>query len=263
MPSKKIALTILASLALIGCLATTIPTPDSENPSTDQIAFQEISVDSKHYLVATIDPDLFQLNIVENSPPPESLSIKKIQEENKAVMAFNGSFYAEDFRPLGLLVSSGKLIFPFTKSQLMNGVFTIDQDQNATLYTDQEFQDQQTELLPTISFAIQAGPILIDRESKIAIDKKNNIKAGRTALGLDKDNNIVLIMLRQSLLNQENAQTLYDFTETVSSAKQFSNLGLHSLINLDGGNSSGVAINDRYFPELEKVQHIITVSKIS
>lgn len=262
MPSPKTALAIAASLALIGCIASTLPEQSINTEKANHLKLQEITSNGKNYLVTIIDPDLYQFNILENAAPPDSLSIKESMEKIQATAAFNGSFYDKQFHPLGLLISSGKLIFPFTKSQLMNGIFTIDQDQNAKLYSDQEFQENQSALLPKISFAIQAGPILIDRDGKIAIDQSNNIKAGRTAIGLDQDNNIVLIMLRQSLLNQDNSQTLYDFAKTISSSKEFSNLGLHSVINLDGGNSSGLAINDRYFPELEKVQHVITVSPI-
>jgi uncharacterized protein YigE (DUF2233 family) len=250
------------SLTLVGCLASSISQTNNQATKTGlNIPLQEITINKKTYLIATIDPDIFQLTIFENNRAPDSLSIKQAKENTKSQLAFNGSFYDKEFMPLGLLISKGKLLYPLTKSQLMNGVLTINQKKTPSLYSSQEFQDKQSTLLPEIDFAIQAGPILLDNQGKIAVDKNNSKNAGRTAIGLDKEGKIILIMLRQTLLNHENTQTLYDFAQTISSSQEFTNLGLNSVINLDGGNSSGLAVTDKYFPELEKVQNIILVNQ--
>jgi uncharacterized protein YigE (DUF2233 family) len=261
MPSKKIFPIICASLILAGCLAGTLPDPRHSDNSGQAVTLQEMKIEGKNFLVATIDPTYYQLQIVENSPPPDSKSIKDIHDEHSSVLSFNGSFFDPDFHPLGLLISDGKLIFPLNKSDLMNGIMTIDQKGSPQLLSYQDFQDRQTGLLPTLAFAIQSGPILIDRTGKIIADKQNKILAGRTALGLDKDSNLVMIMLRQSLLDHENALTLYDFANLVNSSKELAPLGITSLINLDGGNSSGLAFRDEYYPELEKVQNVIITLK--
>ena len=261
MLSLKTTLTILMSLTLVGCLASSISQTNNQSPKTGfNIPIQEITINKKTYLVATINPDIFQLTIFENNQSPDSLNIKQVKENTKSELAFNGSFYNKEFTPLGLLISKGKLLYPLTKSQLMNGVLTINQKNTPSLFTSQEFQDKQKTLLPEIDFAIQAGPILLDAQGKIMIDKSNSKNAGRTAMGLDKEGKIILIMLRQTLLNHENTQTLYDFAQTISTSPEFTNLGLNSVINLDGGNSSGLAGKDKYFPELEKVQNIILVN---
>jgi len=262
MPPLKTTITILTSLTLVGCIASSISqTNNQPNKTGVNIPIQEISINKKNYLITTIDPDIFQLTIFQNNPPPDSLNIKQAKENTKSELAFNGSFYNKEFTPLGLLISKGKLLYPLTKSQLMNGVLIIDQKKIPSLFSSQEFQDKQNQLLPEIDFAIQAGPILLDDQGKVTIDKTNSKNAGRTAIGLDKEGQIVLIMLRQTLLNHENTQTLYDFAQTISTTPEFTNLGLHSVINLDGGNSSGLASTDKYFPELEKVQNIILVDQ--
>jgi uncharacterized protein YigE (DUF2233 family) len=259
MTLKSIFITVLASIFLVGCLSTlSDPRPNQDNPG---ITLEEISINKKNLLLAKIDLNKHQLQIVENAPSPDQKNINQIHQENQSLLSFNGSFFSPEFRPLGLLVSDGKAVAPLTRSGLMNGIMTIDLKGNPRLYGYEEFQTQQSELSPGLSFAIQSGPILIDSQGNVVADRKNKTLAGRTALGLDHDNNLVLIMMRQSLLNRDNALSLYDFANLVSTSRELSGLGIHSLLNLDGGNSSGLAFGKDYYPELEKVQNVIITLK--
>ncbi len=254
---QKTHIFLLISLVLTGCLATSFPeTEPASSPGTG-LSLNELNISGKNFLIVKIDPALYRLKIIENTPPPDSKNIRDIHLEKKSPLSFNGSFFSQDFQPLGLLVSEGKLLFPLNKSDLMNGLFTINQKGQPELLEFQQFQKNQNNILPSLDFAIQSGPILIDGNGKITADRKNAKKAGRTAIGLDKANNLIVIMLRQTLLDQENALSLYDFAELLENSPQLGPLGLHSVLNLDGGNSSGLAINNQYYPELEKVQNII------
>jgi len=262
---KKILPTFLVCLilAVAGCTAGSPENAAAPGQNDHPITIKQITSGNKGFLLATIDPSLYQLKIIVNTPPPDSKNIQILHQENHSLLTFNGSFFDQNFKPLGMLVSEGKLIFPLTKSDLMNGVFTINHKGQPQLFDYSNFQDKQEQLLPAIDFAIQSGPILIDDKGAIVVDRKNLKTAGRTAIGLDKSNNIVVIMLRQSLLDETNALSLYDFADTLLTAREFSDLGIHSLINLDGGTSSGLAVNDQYFPELEKVQNVIIAQKHS
>ncbi len=261
MPSKKLFPVICACLILAGCLAGTLPDARPPVNNDQHLSLRELKIAGKNFLVATIDPNDYQLQIVENLAPPDTKSIREIHQETSSLLSFNGSFFDQEFHPLGLLVSNDRLVFPLTKSELMNGILTMDQKGVPRLLTYDEFEDQQTSLLPTLNFAIQSGPILIDQTGKVVADQKNNKKAGRTAIGLDKDSNLVVIILRQSLLDHDNALTLFDFANLVNTSAEFAPLGISSLLNLDGGNSSGLAYLDEYYPELEKVQNIIITHK--
>lgn len=262
MSLKNLFLGALGSLALVGCIATNLPDSPPGNLHSE-LVLQELKIQGKDFLIVQIDPDFFHLQIVENPPKPASKSIHEIKNDYSAEMAFNGNFYDEDFRPLGLLISASRSVFPLNKSALMNGIFTIDNSNNPTLYTFDDFQKNQTKLLPKIDFAIQSGPILLDNTGQITINKGNTKKSGRTALAIDKNGDIVLIILRETIFNQNNSLTLYDFASIISTSNELSDLRLHSMINLDGGKSSGLAIQDQYFPEVEKVQNIIIVTKRS
>lgn len=260
--SRKLFYILGSSLILVGCIAETFDDPRPVDEASQLPSLEQLKLNDKNLLLARFDPTKFQLRIVENHSQADAKSIEEIHREKNSVLSFNGSFFSPDYQPLGLLVSEGTLLSPLSKSELMNGIFTINQKGQPMLFDFDSFQKKQTELLPKLDFAIQSGPTLLDQEGKVVIDKKNTIKAGRTALGLDKDNNMVLLMMRQSLLDHNNALTLYEFAELASTQPQLIDLGIHSLINLDGGNSSGLASGEAYFPELANVQNVvITVKK--
>jgi uncharacterized protein YigE (DUF2233 family) len=261
MPSSKLIYALLSLLILAGCL-TALPTVPNSGDSGNGPTVETLQIGGKNFLLARLNPIGFQLRLVENSDQAGAQSIGDIHDQHSSVLSFNGSFFDQDFRPLGLLVSEGRLLAPLSKSELMNGIFTVNQKGQPRLFDFSTFQNRQQELLPTLDFAIQSGPILLDEKSAVAVDEQNSLRAGRTALGLDQDNNLVVLMLRQSILDRDNALTLYEFAQIAASDRQLEHLGLHSLINLDGGNSSGLATSGDYYPELEKVQHvIIAVSK--
>lgn len=215
------------------------------------ISYLEKTIDEKTLQIVTIDPQKYQLSIVENEAPPDSKSLQKIHQGKHSLVTFNGSFFDEDFRPTGLLISSSKEISAYRKGKLINGIFAIDQKGLPKLYSAEKFNNQNQ------SFAIQNGPILLDEQAQVVVDKDLNRSAGRTVLGINKDNQIVLVLLRQSLLNQDNEMTLTDFASLLANNEYFRTIGLHSVLNLDGGPSTGLAIQDKYFPELSKVQNVI------
>lgn len=253
-------LAIAATLLLSACtLAAPVEIPDQP---TDHLIFEQISSSnqensSKKFLLARINPAKYQLEIIENLPDPDSKSIQEIHQENNSLLSFNGTYYTEDFQPTGLLISQGKPLYPLVKGELINGIFTIDQNAQPKLYTYQEFQDAQADLIPQLDFAVQSGPILIDPSGEIIVSPDNKVEAGRTILGLDNDNQIIVIELRQTLLDSKNKLPLYQLAELLKNDEAFQELGLHSVINLDGGRSSGMAFQDQYFPEYEQVQNII------
>lgn len=216
------------------------------------VTYLEKSIDEKSLQIVTIDPQKFQLKIIENSAPPDSKSLQKIHQEENSLVTFNGGFFDEDFRPTGLLISHSKELSSYRKGKLINGIFTINQNGLPKLYAAEKFNDSSQ-----FVFAIQNGPILLDEHSQVVVDKDLTRSAGRTAIGINSQNQVVVILLRQSLLNQDNEMTLTDFASLLANNEYFRTIGLHSVLNLDGGPSTGLAIQEKYFPELSKVQNVI------
>lgn len=259
---------ILPSLFLLsGCSLPEITINNTYQPITnwenlqDGLKMEKITADNKHFLIFSIDPKLYSLSIVENnSDPDQRQSIEEIHKTHSSVLSFNGGFFSKDFQPTGLIISQSKGVYPLVKAKLLNGIFWIDQDKTPHLSS---YQDLKKSAGFTPEFAIQSGPILINEQGQVTLSEKDSSpnKSSRTAIGIDKDNQIIVIFLKQTLLDNSNSLSLYEFSKIISTNSELKNYQIHSLLNLDGGTSAGLATDQEYFPELEKVQNIIITQK--
>lgn len=247
--------TILSIIILTGCQTQSVI-------NNNNLSFQEINIEGRHFYLAKFSPQLFNLKIFQNTDTNNRKSIKEVHQQQKSRLTLNGGFYDESFQPMGYLTSEGKNLSTGLKSNLLNGVFTIDNLHQPKLYSYTDFKKLTPEELAKLDFALQTGPILLDQNSQIKVDPQNKIKANRSMIGIDKDNNLIVIIMRQTLFDQEKEITLFDLATILQNQTEFKDLGLHSTINLDGGPSTGLAVDNQYFPELQKVQNIITVTPI-
>lgn len=268
----KMLVLVCVSVLLTGCQTnkteTKNATPSKGLSFQDTLTWEEIGPglsyatlslktenekEPKALVIAVIDPKQYNFAIYQNLTNETAKTIKEIHTEENSLLTFNGGFFTENFQPTGLLISNGETLRETSQAKLLNGIFTIDKNGNATLIKQAE---ENTE---NYTFAIQSGPILIDETGEIAIKNESTDSASRTAIGLNKDGKIVLIVLKQSLLNMDNKITLYQFAKLLKESPQLQELNLHGVLNLDGGTSSGIMIDDRYYAEMVKVQNIITV----
>ena len=264
---------MLTLLCFAGCV-TEISIPANGNPENNtrpQTSWQEIhpgmnygvmhlktsnSPDFKDLIIVITDPKQYFFSIVQNTDAKSAKTIREIHEETGSLLTFNGGFFTEDFKPTGLLISGGKKLREPSSANLINGILAIDNEGRAELFSNKSAINAEK-----YGFAIQNGPVLLDKESNIKITEDSGKTASRTAIGLDKEDNIVLIVLKQSLLNVDNQITLYEFAHLLKENPEFAIFGLHSMLNLDGGPSTGMMVMDRYFPEMEKVQNVVIVKK--
>lgn len=215
----------------------------------------DLSSQTKNLLLVKIDPKNFRFGIFQNQDQEEAKAIKEIYTQEQATLAFNGGFFTEDFKPTGLLISKGEELRKESPADLLNGIFAIDKNGTGKLYRQNEIRPKN------IDFAIQNGPLILDEAGKIQISKDTGKLASRTAIGLDKQGNIILIIIKQTLFNTDNTVSLYDFAHILKETPALSALNLHSVLNLDGGPSTGLSLEDIYYPEMEKVQNVIIVIK--
>jgi len=227
--------------------------PDSQN--NNGLNFQELKINHASVYLAEIETAKLQLQIIQNTDTHNAQNIQEIHQQNKSVFSFNGGFFSEDFHPTGLLISEGKELAPLVKADLLDGIFTIDQNNQPKLYSYSEFKTKRPSL--QLQFAIQNGPTLIDDQGNLAISNKSIKKANRTALGITKDQQLVVIIDRETILDIDKSLTLYQFADLIKNSTELKDLGIHSVLNLDGGPSTGLIINDQYFPELDDIQNII------
>lgn len=245
---------VLIGLLLLGGCEHKVNEDISWQKIKDGFYYADFVKDERDILLVKIDPKLFHFEIYENKNLAEAKTISDIQEKEGAVLSFNGSFFGEDFRPVTLLKSEGKILHKLSKANLVNGVFVITKDNQPKLIEAEKYTDDDK-----IDFAIQNGPILLDENGESQIISDTGKMASRTALGVDNENNVVLLIMKDSLFTSGNSITLYKFAELLQKWSAFRKMGLNSVLNLDGGPSTGVMIGTHYFPEMDKVQNVVMV----
>ena len=210
----------------------------------------------KEFFLVKVDPKLFEFRIYNNSDQSKAKSLQEIQQEQGSVLTFNGAFFDTKFKAMGLLQDATSASHQQISSKLMNGIFYIGENfTNGIHPLNNPPKDNK-------AFMLQNGPVLIDETGSIPLTKDTAKLAARTALGVDRDGTVILIVLHQSLLNTDNTLSLYQLAHLLKESPTFRPLGLHSVLNLDGGPSTGVIIGSEYLPEINSVQNaIITIPR--
>jgi uncharacterized protein YigE (DUF2233 family) len=265
-----IAILLISTAFLAACSLSTAPEKNkNSSQKTDQnVQWTEISPglkygtfrvplqgaqEKKDFQVTIIDPKLYNFAIVQNSDKESAKNLKEIQETSNALLTFNGAFFTEDYKPTGLLISKNQELHHLSKADLMNGIFSIDSNNKTAVSDQHQFSPKNT------GFAIQNGPLLM-LDGRTQIKSDNGKTASRTVIGVDSAGNIVLILVKQSLLNSDNTLTLFELANLLKDSPELHSLNLISALNLDGGPSTGMIVQDQYYPEMEKVQNAVIVT---
>jgi len=222
-------------------------TNSNQTPGTHPLTFH----------VVKINPNLFQFKVIENQNQKAADNIQKIHQSNNSLFSFNGSFFDTEFNPTGLVISENNKSNSLSPSELSNGVMTINNQHQPLLFSSEEFSKLKPTEIKNLEFALQNGPILIDREGHSAIKKDSGKLANRTTLGLDDQNNLIVIINRSSLLDSDQQLSLFQFAQLLENNSSLQSLNLQSVLNLDGGPSTGFALQDVYYPELAALQNVV------
>lgn len=210
----------------------------------------------KNLILVKIDPLKFEFSLYENKSMAKAKTLREISRETSASLVVNGAFFDENFQPLTYLKSNGKVLHKLSNASLVDGVFGFTADGHAQFFELKDFQDTAADQLV---FAVQNGPMLINDRQQVVVNPELKKTAARTAIGLDAEENVIILLMRVSVLDSQNIMPLADFANMLLQDMSMRTLGLHSVINLDGGPSSGLMLEGKYYPEMNKVQNAIVV----
>ncbi len=211
-------------------------------------------IEREVYLIK-VDPQKYQFSFVENKSPENPKDLRSIHQENKSLFSFNGSFFTEEFKPTGYLKDETQEAGRISNADLLNGIFVINKKVGTLLDQTQKDDAKSAE------FAIQNGPILLNNQGERMIKTDTGKTASRTAIGIDQSNQIVIIIMKQDLSKLDNSLSLFEFTEMLKIVTPFKELGLRSVLNLDGGPSTGMMIGETYLPPYDDIQNVIIVKE--
>ena len=160
----------------------------------------------------------------------------------------NGGYFDPNYKPVGLLISGGKLIAPLRKARLLSGVLSVAKGR-VRLQRVSEFS-----MKGKITEALQCGPFLVDHGRAVAgLDDSRN--ARRTFVAIGGGNEIALGFCSPVSLAQ--------LSRILTNGKIGGDLKIDRALNLDGGSSSAFWFRDGdepfSIPEQKTVRNFVGI----
>jgi hypothetical protein len=198
-------------------LATAVGGPwQTIAPGAERLRLDE---DGLHAELFRFDLERFRPEVVVLGPErPKAASA--LRAETGAVAVVNGGFFDEQWRSLGLRISSKKTVIGL-RPRVDWGVLLV-RGGRAQIVHSREFQPD-----PTIEQAIQVGPRLLTGGQPLRLKPQS---ARRTAVALDRDGRTLTLVIADA---PADAQRL---------AEALARLGFDAALMFDGGPSTQLAI---------------------
>lgn len=181
-----------------------------------------------HIHVFRIDLTKNQLSLITaKSLGLKNASVEQFSAHTKSLVSINGGFFDHQFRPLGLRINHNKVENPL-KPISWWGIFYV-KNNKARITNVSHFQKDYD-----LDFAVQSGPRLL---IKGRIPSLKPGLADRTALGITKNGQLIVLVSTNSVMSTKELATLLKSPP----------LSCVDAINLDGGSSSQLEANTNLF----------------
>jgi uncharacterized protein YigE (DUF2233 family) len=166
----------------------------------------------------------YSLRVVDSGSPGHTKLASALQEAG-CVAGVNGSYFQDDFRPVGLMVADGREIHPLEKAKLLAGVLAV---RGARL---EIVRSSQFAASSDLRQAVQCGPMLVEGGHPTA--GLNAVRpARRTVAATDGRGRWALIYMT--------SVTLADAARILATPGALGDWKPATALNLDGGSSSGL-----------------------
>jgi uncharacterized protein YigE (DUF2233 family) len=248
MTQRFLGLMIMVSLSVTGCgssaqqpcqFQASSPKPLAKQSGyyqQVQFTYRRASEYGLNEVKFTVDgvvwsPGQLQATLVDQ-PKSETVTYQTIPEvgrSNQAVLAFNGGYYDEAFRPLGLYKLKQEERGQMSPSALLSGVLGITPQGEIDLVTRDRYRPG------SYVEAFQSGPFVIDPGGQMGIRNDDGQQAKRTVVGITAN--------QQRLVVTTSPVSLYALATCLESHPQA--LGVSAIdraLNLDGGPSTGLYV---------------------
>lgn len=185
--------------------------------------------------VVKIDPGANTFRVFHHSPQ----SITAWQQELKAVVVFNASYYYRDGTPCGLVITDGKPLGPWRNAR-MRGMFVaepkgLSPDLPRATILDLTRDTITPQKLPW-SQGVQSFPLLLDANERIRVHRSDKT-ARRSVIATDRQGNILVFNTNSGYF------ALYDLAQFLKESA----FEVETALNLDGGTEAQLYIKTKDF----------------
>lgn len=175
---------------------------------------------------ATLDLALFStksatLRVIDNPRGEDDLAA--VMRRENCLAGVNGGYFDSDDKPVGLLISDGKVVAPLRKERLLSGVMVVSDGRVQLLRVAEYFAKRKA------TAALQCGPFLVDRGRPVP-SLNNTRPARRTFIatgGFDR-----------AAIGLCSDVTLAELAKILAAPGIAPDLKVQRALNLDGGSSS-------------------------
>jgi uncharacterized protein YigE (DUF2233 family) len=178
-------------------------------------------------VIVRIDPRTVRLRV--GYAPDQPRALRSWFEQQHPLVAINGSFFNQEHRPTALLISDGQV--SGSSYEGFGGMLAVAPDGGISL---RPLRDQPYDPNEPLDQALQSFPMLVFPGGTPAPIEDNGEHARRSALAIDRDGRLLLIV------GPTSGFTLRGLAEWLSQ----SDLGIDRALNLDGGSSTGLYLKD-------------------
>ncbi len=182
--------------------------------------------DSMRMDCVIFDSRRFRLQVIDQpAPQAGGRAIADAMRAHRAAAGVNGGFFTPDFRPLGLVISSGRTIGAFEKSSLIAGM-ALQLGSQPYLIWNSEYQGHSG-----VSDLLQSGPRLVDSSRPVS-GLEAQKRRRRTFIATDGGH--------LWALGATDSCSLAALAQALASPGALPGLQPMRALNLDGGNSTAL-----------------------
>ncbi len=195
------------------------------------VTLREISTVEKEreaVITAVVFQDrTYQLQVMDN--PARDQTLAQVMREQHFLAGVNGGYFHPDGKPLGLLISQGKIVHAQETARLLSGFVVMAGEKLQLLRVGESLPVGATE-------ALQAGPFLIDRQAPVVGLEATRI-ARRTFVATD-GHGLWMIGVISPVTLAKAARVLL-----AAAPRFFPTHPIQRALNLDGGSSSALWVD--------------------
>lgn len=178
-------------------------------------------------VIVRLDPTLVRLRVA--YAPDQPRGLRSWFAERQPLAAINGSFFTPEYQATALLISDGSIS---GASYLgFGGMLSVAPDGGVALWT---LRDQPYDPAESLDQALQSFPMLVFPGGEPAPIEDDGRRARRSVVALDRAGRLLL------LVSPTSDFTLRGLADWLSQ----SDLDVDRALNLDGGSSTGLYLND-------------------
>lgn len=231
--------TLLA--ALMGyCLGAIAPPAVAQ--STDQVSpcIVHTTQNNGHVHIVKVDLSCPSIELVGTAPEAQATTVKNFAFRNRLNVAINASFFDPQYRPQGLVISEGRR-WSNSRDTRQHAFLACSRDNRCRIDSPNHQAKADPDWHTVISGwqNLRGGTYICARGAASSCYSNAREAHPRTSVGLSRDARWLYIIVVEGRLPDFKGFTLNQL------ARLYRSLGVRDAINLDGGSSTTLVINNK------------------